>query len=323
MSETRFFEGKVVVITGGSKGLGLAMAREFGGKGARLVLLARHADELAEAQDSLRGHGIDAVGRACDVSNQGQVESLLDEVQASYGRIDILVNNAGTVQIGPVDTMTVDDIRTAVDTMLWGTVYATMKVLPAMRARNEGRIVNITSIGGKVSVPHLLPYNTAKFGAVGFSEGLQAELGSTGVKVVTVVPGLMRTGSYLNAMVHGETQQEYRWFTLASSVPVLTISAESAARRIVRATEKGEAEVILTLPANALARFKGVLPGVTQHVLTLSQRFLPRSTGEKGSKSGRDVKHSLNERSMVNRLHARAMTLGTRAADRLQPSRNR
>ena len=109
-----------------------------------------------------------------------------------------MVNNAGMIQVGPLATTTKEDFVTALDVMFWGTLYPTLAVLPQMRARGRGHIVNITSIGDLVSVPHLLPYTCAKFAAVGLSEGLRAELGPVGIRVTTVVPGLMRTGSYFS-----------------------------------------------------------------------------------------------------------------------------
>ena len=134
--------------------------------------------------------------------------------------------------------------------MFWGTVYPTLALLPQFTARKSGRVVNITSIGGKVAVPHLLPYTCAKFAAVGFSEGLHAELRDSGVKVVTIAPGLMRTGSYLNADFKGDAEKESAWFGLSSSMPGLTISGERAARQIADATSRGTAEKVLTTPAN-------------------------------------------------------------------------
>jgi short-subunit dehydrogenase len=318
MKSYPYLERKVVLVTGGSKGLGFALVREFAQQGSTVITLSRHQEELDEAIARLREESLTVEGQVCDVTKQDEIEALIESTQTKHGPIDVLVNNAGTIQVGPADTMTVEDIKQAMDTMFWGTVYPTLKVLPSMRSRDEGRIVNITSIGGKVSVPHLLPYASAKFAAVGFSEGLQAELGSTGVKIVTVVPGLMRTGSYQNALFHGDTKGEFRWFSLSSSAPLLTISGESAARRIVKATVKGERELILSLPANVLARTKGLFPGTTQHVLTLSQRFLPSSDGQSETRTGTEVK-----RDGTSKLQHSAMVLGRRAADRLQPSRNR
>jgi NAD(P)-dependent dehydrogenase (short-subunit alcohol dehydrogenase family) len=103
-------------------------------------------------------------------------------------RIDLLVNNAGEIQAGPLESMALEDFERALRIMFWGTVYPTWTVLPQMRERQSGRIVNITSIGAKVAVPHLLPYTCAKFAMIGFSEGLRAELAGKGIQVVTIAP---------------------------------------------------------------------------------------------------------------------------------------
>jgi len=117
----------------------------------------------------------------------------VDQVTQHFGRVDIVVNNAGIIQVGPMSTTTVEDFATALDVMFWGALYPTLAVLPQMRARRSGHIVNITSIGGMVSVPHLLPYTCAKFAAVGLSKGLRAELGQEGIHVTNVVPGSSRS----------------------------------------------------------------------------------------------------------------------------------
>ena len=131
------------------------------------------------------------------------------------------------------------------DVMFWGTVYPTLAVLPQMIRRRQGRIANITSTGGKVSVPHLLPYCCAKFAAVGFSEGLRAELRRHGIKVTTVVPGLMRTGSHLNAQFKGKHDQEFAWFALALGVPVLSMSVDRAAAKIISACKRAQPSLTL------------------------------------------------------------------------------
>lgn len=265
---------QVVLITGSSRGLGFLLAQEFAREGCRLVLCARDASELEHAQAQLEQQGADVIAIPCDVSDRAQVDELVQEAVASRGSIDILVNNAGIIQVGPVETMTIEDFENALGTMFWGTLYPTLAVLPDMLTRTYGRIVNVTSIGGKVSVPHLLPYNAAKFAAVGLSEGLRAELAHKGITVTTIVPGLMRTGSYLNALFNGQHENEFTWFSLGSSLPFITMNAEQAAREIVHATKQGESEYILTLPARLLALVHGVFPGVTAQVLGLVARFL-------------------------------------------------
>jgi hypothetical protein len=148
-----------------------------------------------------------------------------------------------------------------------------------MRRRGEGRIVNITSIGGKISVPHLLPYSASKFALVGFSEGLRAELARDGVVVTTVCPGLMRTGSPRHALFKGRHRAEYAWFSLSDASRLSSISAEGAARRIVAACTRGEAEAILSPQAKAAALFHGLFPGVTADILAVVNRLLPGPGG--------------------------------------------
>jgi short-subunit dehydrogenase len=271
--------GRVVLITGGSRGLGLALAEEFAGQGARLVICARDQRELETARARLAAQGAEVLAVTCDVSVQDDVQSLVNEATARFGRIDVLVNNAGVIQVGPLEAQTLMDFQEAMDVMFWGMVYPTLAVLPQMKQRGGGHIANITSIGGKVSVPHLLPYSCAKFAGVGFSEGLRSELGRHGVQVTTVVPGLMRTGSHLNAYFKGKNQEEFTWFSLGATLPVSAMSARRAARRIVSAIRRGQAEIILTPQAKALALLHGVAPGATADILGLVNRVLPQGEG--------------------------------------------
>ena len=278
-------QDKVVFITGGSHGLGLALAREFAKHKSRLVLCARSEEELQKAkEDVVAGYGAEVITVRCDISDRAQVDRAVGLAEEHFGRIDVLINNAGIIHVGSVDAMTIEDFESAMNVMFWGTVYATTAVLPGMRARQIGRIVNITSVGAKVSIPHLLPYSCAKFAAVAFSEGLRAELHSTSVKVVTIAPGLMRTGSYLNAVFKGAAEGEAAWFGVSSSLPVLSISAAGAARQIVSATRNGEAERILSVPAKLLVWFHGLFPGWTTEILGLVNRTLPRGRG--GAETG-------------------------------------
>jgi NAD(P)-dependent dehydrogenase (short-subunit alcohol dehydrogenase family) len=271
----------VALVTGGSRGLGLLLARELGRQGCRLALCARDETELARARADLEARGMTVhVGR-CDVADRADVERFTADVIRRFGGIDLLVNNAGIINVGPIETMGVADFEEAMRVNFWGMVYPTLAALPVMHAQGGGRIVNITSIGGKVSVPHLLPYNCAKFAATAFSQGLRAELGRAGITVVTVVPGLMRTGSYLNATFKGDTEAESTWFALGATLPGVSMDAERAARQIVRAAKRGDAEVILSVPAWILARVHGLFPGLTADALGLvNDLVLPLPQGD-------------------------------------------
>jgi NAD(P)-dependent dehydrogenase (short-subunit alcohol dehydrogenase family) len=284
------FRGKTVAITGGSRGLGLEMARLWAAEGARLALCARTPADLARAVGELQQRGAEVFAQAVDITDQDQVLQFIDAVTDRYGAIDVLVNNAGIIQTGPVECMTLADYQASLQTHFWGPLFAILAVLPGMRRRRQGRIVNITSIGGKVSVPHMVPYSASKFALVGLSEGLSAELAGDGIHVTTVCPGLMRTGSPRNAEFKGQHRAEYAWFSISDSLPGLSINAQSAARSIIEACRYGRAEVILSLPANAAARIHGACPGLTTTVLGWVNRLLPGpggvgTTAMKGSQS--------------------------------------
>jgi short-subunit dehydrogenase len=149
--------------------------------------------------------------------------------------------------------------------------------------------VNITSIGGKLGIPHLLPYSASKFAAVGFSQGLRAEVAADGIKVVTVCPGLMRTGSPRNAIFRGRHRSEYAWFSISDALPGLSISAEEAARRILAACRRGDAEVLFPLPAKLATVVNAMAPGLTAGVLAAVDRLLPSAAREKtGRRKGSD-----------------------------------
>jgi short-subunit dehydrogenase len=267
--------GEVALVTGATRGLGFLIAGELAREGCRLAICARDEHEVDRAVEDLQQQGAEVLGVPCDVSQQDAVETLVARVTDHYGRIDLLVNNAGVIAAGPAQVVTVDDLEHALGVMFWGLAYPTVAVLPQMRARRRGRIVNVTSVGGKVAVPHLLAYGAAKFAAAGFSEGLRAELARDGITVTTIVPGLMRTGSVFNATFKGQPEREFAPFAVLASLPFLSIDAERAARQVVTATKRGEAERILGLSAALLARFHGLFPGLTADILGLINRALP------------------------------------------------
>ncbi len=303
--------GQVVVITGSSRGLGFAMAQEFARKGARLVICARSEGALEQARRALVDQGAQVLAVSCDVRDCEQARHLIDQATARFGRVDVLVNNAGTIMTGPIWEQTLPDLEEAMEIMFWGTVYTTMAVLPQMRERKSGRIVNITSLGGKVSVPHLLPYCSAKFAAVGFSEGLHAELAKDGIDVTTVVPGLMRTGSHVNAIFKGRHRAEYTWFSLGASLPVTAMSARRAAGQFGRAPRRGDTEIMLGLETQVLVRVAGLFPGMTTRALGLVNRLLPKEGGV-----GQERRRGWESETRVSQSFLTA--LGQRAAQQYQ-----
>src|SRR5580698_6025141 len=207
------FRGRSVIITGGSRGLGLELARQLARQRARLTLIARDLMELKRAERELTALGAEVLTVSCDIRQQEEVVEAVARTVTAMGRVDVLINNAGIIQVGPMDEMSLADYEDAMAVHFFGPLYFTLAALPHMKAAGTGRIVNISSMGGKIAVPHLLPYTASKFALTGFSEGLRAELKQKNIRVTTVCPGLMRTGSARNAVIKGRYQHEYAWFS--------------------------------------------------------------------------------------------------------------
>jgi short-subunit dehydrogenase len=269
------FKDKVVLITGGSRGLGLVLAREFAAQGAKIAITARDLAALDRARKDLEAKGVEVFDAVCDIRDEEDVERLIQDVCTRYGRIDVLVNNAGVIQAGPFEAQTARDFEEALAVHFWGPYYAMKAVLPGMKARGEGRIVNIASIGGKVVVPHLAPYCASKFALVGLSGAMQTELAKDNIRVTTVCPGLMRTGSHVNALFKGRNEWEYALFSLIDASPLTSISAESAARQIVKAVKQGKAGAIISVQAKLAAKMNALFPELTAEILSLINRILP------------------------------------------------
>lgn len=310
------FAGKVAIVTGGSRGLGLELARRLGAAGASVAICSRDPDELAAAMDDLDARGIDAFAGPCDVTDRGQVAGFVRAVLARFGRIDVLINNAGVIGVGPLEHMTDEDFAAAMQTHLDGPRFFCEEVLPHMKARGEGRIVNIASIGGRINLPHALPYCASKFALVGYSEGLGAEVAKDGIRVTTVCPGMMRTGSPLNATFKGQADKEFAWFATSDLIPVASVASGDAADRILDACARGKRELIFPIAAKLAVTAHDLFRGTSLAVISLIGRLMPAPGGD-GSRPrlGRDVE-CLTPKPVRNAHHA----IGARNNER-PPSR--
>jgi len=298
------FKGKTVVIAGASRGLGLELARGFAKEGAHVVLLARNQSKLADVARELESTGASVSMLGCDVTKQDEVQLSMASIIRELTTIDVLVNNAGTIQVGPVEHMSLDDFADAMAVHFWGPLYLMREVIPHMKRQGHGRIVNIASIGGKVAPPHLVPYAASKFALVGLSEGMRTELAKDGIYVTTVCPGLMRTGSHLNAFFKGQHKKEFALFSMANAL--LSTSSDRAARQIIEACRYGSSENIITAPAKLLRLIKGLYPPLVIEALSLVGRLLPGPDGPEGNR----LKRGWESQSMI------APSLLTRPADR-------
>lgn len=286
------FRDRVVVITGGSRGLGLVLAKRLAREGAALALLARDEDELRIGAAQVAALGGAVLVIPCDVTDSERVQRAIGEVAAFFGRIDIVINNAGVMQVGPMEHMTEKDFEQAWRLHVWAPLQATLAALPHMRRAGGGRIVNIASIGGRIAIPHMLPYTVSKFALVGLSDGLRAELRRDNILVTTVCPGTMRIGSARNATFKGDHRAEHAWFAVSGSLPGLSVGVERAARQIVRAARYGRPSLVVGVPAKLGVLLNAVTPNLMARLTAWVNRLLPdsqpaeSSRGRKGWQSG-------------------------------------
>lgn len=293
--------GRVVIVTGGSTGLGLMVARQAARAGAKLVLASRGEADLRAAEAEIKALGAEVLAVPTDVSDEGQVRTLVARTLERFGKIDVLVNNAGKIQVGPAEAMTVDDFRQAMATNFWGELFPILAVLPQMRAQGGGRIANVVSVGGKVSVPHLLPYSTSKFALTGLTEGLRAELTKDNILVTGIYPGTIRTGGHTHAHFKGDHQAEYAWFALSDTMPGVSTSAEAAARKLWDGVLHGEPEVVVGWNARLAILAHNLFPEWTVEALSLVNRAMPSGSGSHGpSVRGEDLAGKLPD--TLNRM---------------------
>jgi NAD(P)-dependent dehydrogenase (short-subunit alcohol dehydrogenase family) len=293
LREVRYsLRGKVALVTGGSRGLGLEIARQVCRRGGRVAILARDAEELARAKAELASRGGDVLPVQCDLLEPAQIQSAVKKTLERFGKIDILINNAGIIEIGPLNHMRREDFERAMRIHFWAPFELIVQIVPEMRRIGGGRIVNISSIGGKVAVPHMAPYSASKFALTGFSDAIRAELALDSIYVTTVTPGMMRTGSQRYAKFKGDHAAEYKWFEASSKLPFASISAERAARKILAACAKGQPALIMPLPAYFIIAANTVFPNLTARVMRIVNGFLPSQVGQSGDKAriGADVR---------------------------------
>lgn len=302
--------GRVVMITGGARGLGFDIAREFLARGSKLAICGRDGDGVARAVEQLKSQGADVFGAPCDASNPEQVQAYVQQVLERFGTIDVLVNNAGQCFAGPAAQLDAETMDKALRGIFWVQFQPTMAVLPHMRSRRFGRIVNITSIAGKLPVAHQAAYTAGKHAATGWSETLAIELAREGVHVSTLTPPPLRNGAPLHVHFNGDAEGEFLWFTRILTSRLATTTSDRTARTVVDAAEHGDGE----RPISALSwfgtRVQGLAPNLMAWTMTQLERWQPHP-GAPGETSKMRPGHEVVANSQDPRVQALAAAART------------
>lgn len=231
-------EGKVVIITGASSGIGESAARLLAGQGAKVVLGARRADRIDTLVRDISSRGGNAVGFATDVVKRGDVEALVGGAMARHGRVDVIVNNAGIMPIAPMAALKVDEWDRMIDVNIKGLLYGIAAVLPIMQRQKQGHIINVSSVfGAKVFAPGGVVYSATKFAVRAVTEGLRMELKADNIRCSIISPGAVAT-ELPESSSEEETRKNLREFYK------IALPADSVARAIAYAIEQpGEVEI--------------------------------------------------------------------------------
>ncbi|MFH8989559.1 SDR family NAD(P)-dependent oxidoreductase [Streptomyces sp. NPDC017940] len=305
------------LVTGGSRGLGLLIADRLAARGCTVTLAARDAAELEGARAKLQRRHPRAVLHTapCDVRDQEQVRAVLRTAHETSGGPDIVVANAGIIQVAPLESIGAEEFRSAMDTMFHGALHTALEALPYLReSPHGGRLALISSVGGLMGVPHLLPYACAKAATGVLAEGLNAETAADGVTVTAVYPGLMRTGSHLHARFGGDRGKEYGWFSTLAGAPLVSMNAQRAAERIVHAVVRRRTRLVLTPLARAAGLAHGVAPAATTRLNGLLARLLPEGTGTREPlREGKDI--APPQGAVTGRVQAMGSAMNETAAD--------
>jgi short-subunit dehydrogenase len=280
-----FYKDKVALITGGSRGLGLEIAREICTRGAKVALFARDAKELEHAKNELKRFATEVLTVQCDLLESAQTQSAVQQTLQHFRKIDILINNAGIIEVGPLAHMQFKDFDRAMRLHFWAPFILQFLIVPQMRAEGGGRIVNISSIGGRIAVPHMVPYSASKFALTGFSDSIRSELARDNIYVTTVTPGMMRTGSHVHATFKGDYVAEYRWFDWSRKIPFASISAERAARKIVNACARGQPVLVMPFMARLIIAANALFPNLIARAMKMFNRSLPPQVNQSGNEA--------------------------------------
>lgn len=250
------FKDKVVVITGASSGIGLALVREFASLGARVVMGARSADKLAEIGRELAARGCESAFEATDVTSEADCERLIGTAVGRFGRIDVLICNAGISMRALFDDVSLDVLRRLMDVNFWGTVYCTKYALPYLQA-SRGSLVGVSSVAGIHGLPGRTGYSASKFAMTGFLETVRIENLKKGVHVMIAAPGFTASNVRFSALTaDGSSQGE------SPREEGRMMSADEVARRIVRGIRKRKRRLLMEFNGRASVLIKKFAPGL-------------------------------------------------------------
>jgi uncharacterized protein len=259
MGSSMQLSGKVVVVTGASMGIGEAIAKIFADGGANVVLLSRDADR-AEAARARIGHAERTLALACDVRNREEIDRVVGLTLHHFQHVDVWINNAGHGILDSVENVSMAAVRETFETNFFGAVEAMQAVIPVIKQQGSGAIVNISSVAGHVPLPFHAVYSATKFAMNAIGKGARIELRSSGINVLTVCPGYVRTEFGVNAL-KGKEQKQVR------PAQIRGITVERVARAVLKGYLKQKREVVVPWTMVPVIKLYQLFPGLVERAM--------------------------------------------------------
>ena len=250
-----------MIVTGASRGIGRSTAYEFAQCGSKVVLAAKDVEALERVQKEIQSSGGKSVVIPTDIQDEKQVHNLVQKTLEIWGQIDVLVNNAGITYCGSFVEMTMDQIRNIVETNLMGTILCIKEVLPHLRSKRQGHIVNVSSILGKRAVPNQAVYAATKYALIGLSEAIRCELAPYNITITSFCPS--STSTEMNKLVSVQDHPLKQFIRRR-----FIYTPDGVARKIVRATGLRQREVVLSFPAKMIVRINQYCPQILDWLFT-------------------------------------------------------
>ena len=257
------FQGKVVVVTGASSGIGKATSIDFAKEGAQVVCVSRNGEKIKKVVDEIKSFNGKSIGVTCDVSSHALVKRMVDKVYEQFGRVDVLVNCAGFGIYKSLKDHSIDEMEELMKTNYFGTVYTTKEVLPIMENQGTGHIVNIASMAGKLSFPNYSAYCASKFAVVGFTQSLRIELEQKNIGVSLICPAGAKTNFYDHPSFEGHPHK---------TDPESMLNPHDVSRTIIDAVKSNKAEVHLPWTENVILAGKGAFPTIFRKFQSLKHK---------------------------------------------------
>lgn len=256
--------GNVVVITGASAGIGKSYAYAFAEEGCNLVLASRSKSKLTEiSNDLIKKYNVKVIVVPTDVADEKQAKDLIDIALEEFDHIDILINNAGIGAYGYIHTTSIEDMKKLMDVNYWGMVHCTHAALASMIRRRKGRIVNVSSVVGKIAMPAMGAYSATKFAMEGFSDSLRIEMKKFGIGVTVICPTTTKTDFVENAVEGTNLKLES-----------FGMSSERVAKETINAILDDKRDHVLGIGENLGVKINNTFPGIIDNVLTFAPKFI-------------------------------------------------